>query len=125
MTDRQSHPDAGRHVPPCPTCAGRMEVVYDRQTAMVAVCVDCHSGITVPRSAHDVTPLAGNVEISESSTVRLDLTKCPVCGFRMQLLSQNLDYVSLGCDPCHVSVSLARPVWELLTTRRGDQNRCV
>lgn len=95
-----------------------MEVVYDRQRAMVAVCVDCHSGITVPRSAHDLTSLR-SLDISESATVRLDLTKCPVCGFRMQLLSQNREYVSLGCDPCHVSVSLSKPAWELLTTRRG------
>lgn len=95
-----------------------MEVVYDRQRAMVAVCVDCHSGITVPRSALDVASLRAGVDISEAATVRLDLTKCPICGFPMQLLSQNREYVSLGCDACHVSVSVAKPAWEL-TTRHG------
>ncbi len=38
-------------------CEGRMEIVYDRQTTTVAVCIDCHSGITVPRAARDVARL--------------------------------------------------------------------
>lgn len=44
-------------IPPCPMCEGRMEIVYDRQTTTVAVCIDCHSGITVPRAARDVARL--------------------------------------------------------------------
>jgi hypothetical protein len=41
----------------CPICVGRLEVVYDRFHQKVLVCVDCHSGITVPDSAHQVARL--------------------------------------------------------------------
>ena len=37
--------------PFCPICGGRMELVYDRPNTKVCVCVDCHTGITVPASA--------------------------------------------------------------------------
>ena len=35
----------------CPVCGGEMELVYDRAHTKVSVCVDCHTGITVPESA--------------------------------------------------------------------------
>jgi hypothetical protein len=38
----------------CPVCGGQMEVVYNRTQAKVCVCVDCHSGVTVPASAWQV-----------------------------------------------------------------------
>jgi len=31
-----------------------MELVYDRFTQQVCVCVDCHSGLTIPATAWDV-----------------------------------------------------------------------
>jgi hypothetical protein len=34
-----------------------MEVVYQRYGQTVAVCVDCHSGITIPHAALDVRRL--------------------------------------------------------------------
>jgi hypothetical protein len=47
-----------------------------------------------------------------------DLTKCPVCGFRMGTLSQTHERITLGCADCQVSLSLPRAKWEHLTTRR-------
>ena len=44
-------------VPPCPICSGRMNVVFERVNQIVAVCVDCRSGLTVPASAWDVERL--------------------------------------------------------------------
>ena len=47
-----------RHVRPaiatCPVCEGRMEVVYARHNQQVCVCVDCHSGITIPSRAWNI-----------------------------------------------------------------------
>ncbi len=47
-----------------------------------------------------------------------DLTKCPVCGFRMGMLSQTHQHVTLGCEACQLSLSLPKATWERLTTRR-------
>ena len=41
----------------CPICYGRMETVYDRHSQRVCVCVDCHSGLTVPDTAWHVVRL--------------------------------------------------------------------
>lgn len=38
----------------CPICSGRMEVVYHRHNQHVCVCVDCHTGLTVPGSAWEI-----------------------------------------------------------------------
>ena len=38
----------------CPICAGRMETVYNRNRQKVCVCVDCHSGLTVPDTAWEI-----------------------------------------------------------------------
>lgn len=35
----------------CPVCGGKMEVVYNRTQSKVCVCVDCHTGLTVPAAA--------------------------------------------------------------------------
>jgi len=34
-----------------------MELVYDRFSQQVCVCIDCHSGITIPASAWEVLRL--------------------------------------------------------------------
>lgn len=46
-----------RPSPTCPICEGVMELVYDRFNQHVYVCLDCHSGITVPASAAHVVQL--------------------------------------------------------------------
>jgi hypothetical protein len=38
----------------CPICDGRMETVYNRNHQKVCVCIDCHSGLTVPDTAWNV-----------------------------------------------------------------------
>ncbi len=40
--------------PECPICDGRMEVVYDRFSQQVCVCVECHTGLSIPLSAWDI-----------------------------------------------------------------------
>lgn len=39
---------------PCPICAGRMEKVYEQFHQRVFVCVECHSGLTIPATAWNV-----------------------------------------------------------------------
>jgi len=41
-------------LPLCPICEGRLEIVYDRSQQVVAVCLDCHAGLTVPASSWEV-----------------------------------------------------------------------
>lgn len=43
--------------PVCPICEGTMEVVYDRFNQRVVVCLDCHSGLTIPATALDIVRL--------------------------------------------------------------------
>ena len=38
----------------CPVCGGKMELVYDRRHITASVCIDCHTGITVPTDAWEV-----------------------------------------------------------------------
>lgn len=40
-----------RHTPPCPICNGALECVYNRFGENVFVCVECHTGMTVPKKA--------------------------------------------------------------------------
>jgi hypothetical protein len=40
--------------PNCPICGDRMELVYDRFHQQVCVCVECHTGLTIPAAAWDV-----------------------------------------------------------------------
>ena len=35
----------------CPICRGKMQMVYKRNNQQVIVCMDCHSGVTVPGAA--------------------------------------------------------------------------
>lgn len=39
----------------CPVCDGRMEVVYQRHNQQVTICTDCHSGLTVPSVAWQIS----------------------------------------------------------------------
>jgi len=41
----------------CPICYGAMEVVYSRNNQNVCVCLDCHSGVTVPATAWEIVRL--------------------------------------------------------------------
>jgi len=47
-------PEAMDAVAVCPVCGGKMELVYDRRHISASVCVDCHTGITIPTDAWDV-----------------------------------------------------------------------
>ncbi len=46
----------------CPVCGGKMELVYDRRHISASVCVDCHTGITIPTDAWDVARVKRNVK---------------------------------------------------------------
>jgi uncharacterized protein YbbK (DUF523 family) len=46
------HP--AREVPACPICEGTFERVYSRFGENVFVCMQCHTGLTVPRKAWDI-----------------------------------------------------------------------
>ena len=50
-------PNPANPCPTCPICDGAMELVYDRLNQRVCVCIDCHSGLTVPSSALEVVTL--------------------------------------------------------------------
>ena len=41
-----------------------------------------------------------------------DLTRCPVCGLTVGLLSRNEGYISLGCDACGVSRTVPVDEWQ-------------
>jgi len=40
-----------------------------------------------------------------------NLTACPVCGARMELLSRQGGLVSAGCNPCHFSITVTTDMW--------------
>jgi hypothetical protein len=50
--------DFRSHQPPqfpaCPVCSGVMELVYSRFGENVVVCVDCQTGLTIPRKAWEI-----------------------------------------------------------------------
>lgn len=58
--DTTNHPEDERRqeaapvLKACPVCEGQMDVVYERHNQQVLVCVDCHSGLTVPGAAWEV-----------------------------------------------------------------------
>ena len=37
---------------------------------------------------------------------------CPVCGNRMEPLSQQSGFISIGCKPCHFSTSVPLETWK-------------
>ena len=47
-------PEPCEVVPACPICEGKMEKVYDRRHQQVCVCSECHTGLTVPKTAWEV-----------------------------------------------------------------------
>jgi hypothetical protein len=40
-----------------------------------------------------------------------DLRQCPVCGLPIGLLSRNENYISIGCQKCHLSRSVTIEEW--------------
>ena len=44
----------GHAFPTCPVCGGVMELVYSRFGENVVVCVDCQTGLTIPRKAWEI-----------------------------------------------------------------------
>jgi hypothetical protein len=40
--------------PICPVCEGKMELVYERFNQQVCVCVECHTGLTIPSTALEI-----------------------------------------------------------------------
>jgi hypothetical protein len=44
-------PQVCEALPICPICGGKMELVYDRPNAKVCVCINCHTGISMPSKA--------------------------------------------------------------------------
>jgi hypothetical protein len=67
MTSRQVNneedaPDPCEVIPQCPICNGRMEKVYDRYHQRVCVCVDCHTGLTIPANAVNVAKMKRSKE---------------------------------------------------------------
>jgi hypothetical protein len=57
MPSRAPNGNEPASCPPCPICEGTMQLVYDRFNQQVCVCVDCHSGLTIPSSAWEVIRL--------------------------------------------------------------------
>ena len=55
-------PEAMDAVKICPVCGGKMELVYDRRHISASVCVDCHTGVTVPTEAWAVARLKRTVK---------------------------------------------------------------
>ena len=49
-----SDSDSSKTVPPCPVCGASFERVYSRFGESVYVCVECHTGMNVPRRAWDI-----------------------------------------------------------------------
>ena len=49
-------------LPPCPVCREHLQVVYDRNHQVVAVCVECHTSVTIPDSAWEVRYLKRDVQ---------------------------------------------------------------
>ena len=47
--------ESRRDFPPCPVCHGHMDVVYSRHGENVLVCVDCHTGLTIPKNAWSIS----------------------------------------------------------------------
>jgi len=55
-----------------------------------------------------------------------NLTACPICGARMELLSQQGKYVSAGCAACHLSLTVPEEQWAAAKAERaatGASNR--
>ena len=43
-----------KDIPPCPICGAVLELVYHRFGENVFVCIDCHTGVTIPRQAWEI-----------------------------------------------------------------------
>lgn len=56
----------------CPVCGGKMELVYDRRHITASVCIDCHTGITVPTDAWVVAKVKRSLRWAASAGRRRD-----------------------------------------------------
>jgi hypothetical protein len=63
------------------------------------------------REVRIATGMAGRITPS-------NLTACPVCGKRMELLWQHGGLVSAGCKPCHFSLSVPLETWQAAKAER-------
>ena len=59
VTTFVKHPAPCDVIDTCPICNGEMEAVYSRAHQTVCVCSDCHTSITVPSAAWDVSRRKG------------------------------------------------------------------
>ena len=51
-----------KEIPPCPICSGALERVYSRFGENVFVCIECQTGLTVPRKAWDIATVKKSQE---------------------------------------------------------------
>jgi hypothetical protein len=53
--------------PVCPICTGRMEVVYNRFNQQVCVCVECHTGLSIPISAWEIQRIKRERKVTDEA----------------------------------------------------------
>jgi hypothetical protein len=70
-------PEPSPQIPACPICEGQMDTVYDRYHQKVAVCSDCHAGLTVPGSAWEVARIKRDVKAKKLSGVSSPAVSSP------------------------------------------------
>ena len=46
----------------CPVCGGKLELVYDRRHITASVCLDSHTGVTIPADAWEVARIKRSVK---------------------------------------------------------------
>ena len=63
----KSEPEPLDAVAACPVCGGKMELVYDRRHITASVCIDCHTGITIPTEAWDVARVKRSMKWPQAS----------------------------------------------------------
>ena len=56
----------------CPVCGGKLELVYDRRHITASVCIDCHTGVTIPHDAWDVARVKRNLKWPATAGRRLN-----------------------------------------------------
>jgi hypothetical protein len=59
--------------------------------------------------------------MAESIKPTHNLTACPVCSARMELMSQYAGMVSVECKPCHFSMSMTLEMWTAAKAERDAQ----
>ncbi len=59
VTTDPKTPEPCEVVETCPICGGTMEAVYSRTHLKVCVCSDCHTTITIPSAAWEISRSKG------------------------------------------------------------------